>query len=241
MKICGASNVGKVREENQDCYKAGRAGDGTFWMVMCDGMGGMSAGGMASKTVADFLEKAFCKSIPSLTDDRLQDFLISSVKKCNSELYKKSVVNNMLTMGTTLETAIIRNNTAHTLHCGDSRTYLINKRRIKLLTKDHSMVQELVDSGRITQDEAKNHPNKNIITHAIGIEQNTKLDYNSVRLVKGEMILMCSDGLSNLVEDTEMAEILYKTEFYDAPQALINCALEHGGTDNITAVIAKAE
>lgn len=242
MKLCGASNVGKVRKENQDCYKAGRSTDGSFWMILCDGMGGVKSGGLASHSVVDTIEKRFTESIPSLIDDQaIKSFIISTIKKCNEELYKKSIVDKQITMGTTIEAAIIRDNNVQYLHCGDSRIYHISKKHVVQLTKDHSMVQELVDSGRITPDEARTHPNKNIITHALGIEQNTKLDYNSLRMAKGDLLLMCSDGLSNLVLDDEIADIILKTDFYSAPEALINKALERGGTDNITAVIAKAD
>ena len=242
MKLCGASNVGKVRKENQDCYKAGRSTDGSFWMILCDGMGGVKSGGLASHSVVDTIEKRFTESIPSLIDDQaIKSFIISTIKKCNEELYKKSIVDKQITMGTTIEAAIIRDNNVQYLHCGDSRIYHISKKHVVQLTKDHSMVQELVDSGRITPDEARTHPNKNIITHALGIEQNTKLDYNSLRMAKGDLLLMCSDGLSNLVLDDEIADIILKTDFYSAPESLINKALERGGTDNITAVIAKAD
>lgn len=242
MKLCGASNVGKIRKENQDCYKAGCAADGSFWMVLCDGMGGVKSGGIASRSVVDSLEKRFSESIPALIDDEeIKDFLFTAISKCNQDLYKKSIVDKQITMGTTIEAAVIRDNNVQCLHCGDSRIYHISKKHMIQLTKDHSMVQELVDRGKITPEEARTHPNKNIITHALGIEQNTKLDYNNLRMAKGDCLLMCSDGLSNLVLDQEIADIIAKTDFYSAPEALINMALERGGTDNITAVIAKAD
>lgn len=240
MKICGASNIGKIRTENQDCYKAGRAADGTFWLVLCDGMGGLRSGGAASHQVVDSLERVFQKKLPELADDALRGFMEDEVQRCNGELYRVSVVDGHLTMGTTLEAAVIRGHTAHLIHCGDSRAYRISRRRISQITTDHSMVQELVDSGRITPEETRRHPNKNIITHALGIEQYARLDYNIIRMAGQETLLLCSDGLSGLVLDEELADIVRKTEFYQIPDALVGLALQRGGTDNITAVLAQA-
>lgn len=242
MKICGKSNIGKVRKENQDCYMAGKTTDGSFWMVLCDGMGGVKAGGEASRMAVQTLEKRFMLQIPLIVDEsEIKDFLIKSVRKCNAEIYKKSIVDNKITMGTTIEAAVIRGNKVFHVHCGDSRLYEVTRHKITQLTRDHSMVQELLDCGRITAEEARNHPNKNIITHALGIEQNAELDYNDINMQKGYVLLMCSDGLSNMLLDDEIAHIIRSSDFYSAAGALVDSALERGGTDNITALLAQAE
>lgn len=242
MKLTGCTDIGRRYESNQDCFKAGRLRDDTYWMILCDGMGGVAAGGEASEIAVNFLEERLTEGLPETADtERIKELLLNSIRDCNSEIYKASRdENDAITMGTTAVVAVIRAGLAQIAHSGDSRAYVIGKRTIKQITKDHSMVQELLDSGRITEEEALHHPNKNIITSALGVDSEIRTDYNELKLRSGDILLICSDGLSNMVPDDEIVDIVRENDFYSTAEKLRDRALESGGLDNITAVLLEA-
>jgi len=244
LRMTASTHPGCRHDENQDYYKAGRLSDDTHWVVLCDGMGGVSSGGVASEMAAEFLSESIIKQVPDyLSEEEIQEFMLTIAKQCNDEILKHSQqTDHHMTMGTTLVMAVVRGNKAQIVHAGDSRAYILPKNgSMKQITQDHSIVQELLDCGKITADQAYNHPNKNIITSALGVDIETRLDYNEQKLAKGDTLVVCSDGLSNMLKDSEIAAIIKGTDFYRCAEQLIESAVKAGGYDNITVVIANVE
>ena len=241
MRITACTDIGCRHSINEDTYLAGRLSDGTGWIVMCDGMGGVASGREAGHFVAGYLSAAVQEAYFRRDPDRpVEEFMVEQVKNCNRELFKISVdATNTITMGTTVVFVIIRNGVAKIVHAGDSRAYYIGKKTISRVTVDHSMVQEMVDSGRLTEEEAKTHPHKNIITSAIGVDPNPRVDVDTLRLKAGECILVCSDGLSNTISDEELFEITKNSDFYEAAELMVRLAVKRKVMDNVTAVILE--
>ena len=209
MEVYLKSDIGLVRSSNQDACKCGIFPDRSVWAVVCDGMGGANGGNVASEvaveTVSGLLEKNYKET---LTDDQTVDLLTSIVQKANSKLYKMQKKDASLRgMGTTIELALIRDGAAHIVHAGDSRVYSIRGNKIKQLTTDHSVVQEMVEKGEITPEQARVHPNKNYITRALGIVPQIHLDYIEAPFEQGDILLMCSDGLSNYLTPAELVRL----------------------------------
>ena len=243
MRITAGTDVGMRHEQNQDCYKMGRLGDDTYWMALCDGMGGVSSGGEASFIAVNYIEQAIDEALIDLSgEEKVKEFMLASVRRCNSAIYELTNSEDVsLTMGTTVVAAVIRNSVAQIVHAGDSRAYLVSKKGITQLTTDHSVVQELLESGKISEQQARNHPNKNIITSALGTEAEIRIDYNEVKLAKGDVLLLCTDGLSNMVDDSEIARIIKESSFYRGAENLVKRAVELGGFDNVTALLFRMD
>ncbi|MEA4911328.1 MAG: Stp1/IreP family PP2C-type Ser/Thr phosphatase [Oscillospiraceae bacterium] len=240
MKITAMTDIGRVYEDNQDYYVAGRLSDDTYWIVLCDGMGGMKSGAKASRMAGDYLQTQTEKSLVDLIEpDAVRDFMLDTVQKANQLIFEAGGGKDAV-MGTTVVFAVIRNNGVQLVHAGDSRAYHITKKGIRQITRDHSMVQELLDSGRITPEQAQRHPNRNIITSALGIDRKIKIDYNECRLARGELLLICSDGLSNMLTDEELLALARGENFYHTASDMVGRAVEAGGFDNITAVVLGA-
>lgn len=241
MVISGCTDIGCRYEENQDCYRAGKLGENLFWLLLCDGMGGLALGGKASRMAASFMGDRLQKDLVDLADiNDISAYLSSLIARCNSEIfeYGKRIPDG--SMGTTVVAAVVRGQDAVIAHCGDSRAYHLQKRQFRRVTRDHSIVQELVDAGRLTEEQAMHHPNKNIITSALGVDAEAKVDIDTLRLQKGDILLLCSDGLSNMLPDSLMEQTLRDTDFYAAASTLTNMAVQAGGFDNITAVLLQA-
>ncbi len=234
MKIIGNSHIGKVRKENQDA----------FWVylplpelaigVVCDGMGGASGGRQAS-TIAIEAIRSFMEEAPSF--EAPEELFRRGIEACNRQVFEAASSNPALSgMGTTLVMALAQKNQVYFANVGDSRGYYITNGKIQQITKDHSAVQQLVDSGHITERQAKIHPNKNIITRAIGIEEQVCFDFFQIEAVKGDLILLCSDGLSNYVDENEIQFEASGGAFDDLPTRLIELSNSRGGADNITVI-----
>ena len=160
----------------------------------------------------------------------------------NRAVYDKATSDpDMLGMGTTGVCVYLYGDMAHIVHAGDSRAYLYRGGEIRQLTRDHSMVQQLVDSGQITREQAASHPQKNLITRALGVSANIVPEYNRCDVEPGDVLLLCTDGLTNMVPDEEIALILQETTFFDAPRILVDRALKGGGQDNITVLLMGVE
>ena len=136
---------------------------------------------------------------------------------------------------------VLKNGLAHIIHAGDSRAYLYRHGRLERLTRDHSMVQEMVENGSLTPEEAEVHPNKNLITRAVGVNPDLAVEYGERQALPGDILLLCSDGLTNFTSEEELCGILESSEFFGAADAMIDAALAAGGQDNITAVLIKVE
>ncbi|MEE0946392.1 MAG: Stp1/IreP family PP2C-type Ser/Thr phosphatase [Acutalibacteraceae bacterium] len=240
MEFYGMTDVGKMRHSNQDDWKAVSLIDGTAVLsVVCDGMGGANAGNVASTMASNEIKEYVMRSFrQNMTYTQIVNLLKSAIISANAAVYEASCKDNELKgMGTTVVVALIMENVAYILHVGDSRAYIYDT-QLKQITVDHSMVQNMVDSGEITADEALHHPNKNIITRAIGVNENVGADLNVIDLNNGDVLLMCSDGLTNFVTDEQIENEL-KNFSELTPQKLIALANDGGGGDNITAVVIR--
>ena len=205
-------------------------------LVVADGMGGHRAGDFASR----FTVEVLAEEVQNCKETHPETILGNSIQAANERLLEEAEKDNRLEgMGTTLVAATIMDHVLYFANVGDSRLYLINK-EIRQLSKDHSMVEEMVRLGGLTEEEAKHHPDKNIITRAIGVKQKVEPDFFEYRLKGGDIILMCSDGLTNMVDDDEIFQIVKSArDIVEAVESLIQRANENGGSDNIGVVLAQ--
>lgn len=212
--------------------------------------GALSVTGMAGPTAGGSLPplppKPCCAilTIPWRTIENGEEkaFMMRAFDNANRAVYEKATSDpEVLGMGTTGVCALQRGNLAHIVHAGDSRAYLWHGGAIRQLTRDHSMVQQLVDSGQITREQAALHPQKNLITRALGVSANIVPEYNRCEVVPGDLLLLCTDGLTNMVPDAELALLLQESAFFDAPGVLVDRALKGGGQDNITVLLLGVE
>ncbi len=241
MKIFGKTDIGLVRETNQDAFCFGSFDDNNCWAVVCDGMGGVSGGQVASKIcvekVAEGIKRGYREK---MTVSSAKNLLTSAISAANSAVFKEAQENYELKgMGTTVVAAIVLGNIAVIAHVGDSRAYILND-GIKSVTKDHSFVQLLIDSGRITEEEAKVHPDRNVITRAVGIEHVVDVETDVVDLNAKDTLLICTDGLNGYVEDVDILKTV--NEYGDSSaEKLVETANNAGGRDNVTVVILTVD
>ena len=244
MNCFGFTDTGNIRQNNEDSFIIKEFGKNLIAAVVADGMGGhkggVEASSFASSEIMNTIENN-SESFIKYTDIQKQKFLKNAVVKVNKALYKKSKEDETLSgMGTTLVVCIIYNNSYYVANVGDSRLYVISD-DIKQITKDHSFVNELLDMGAISIEQAKNHPNKNVITRAVGTEESVEADTYTGSINKKDAILICTDGLTNMVDDNTILTVVKDIK---SPQKvtenLVMLAKENGGTDNITAVVIKA-
>ncbi len=237
MIIKGKTDVGVLRSSNQDDFRVVELLDNAALAVVCDGMGGANAGNIASQkateTIASFFTRSYRKG---LDVEGIVSLLKNAILSANIEIYDMAQKNEAYSgMGTTVVAAFICEEFTVISHVGDSRAYLINE-NVTQLTKDHSMVQSLVESGRLTYEEARVHPRRNVITRALGIGPEVLVDSTEIVMRSGESLLLCSDGFSNFVSPNEMYRILNETQSDNAVDVLVQTANENGGADNITVV-----
>ena len=239
MKIYSKTDVGRKRELNQDSFYVGEFDNGAAFVVVCDGMGGAKSGNVASEKAATVISEYIVKSYsPKMSSVAVENLLRAAVQSANCEVYELAHSSQDYEgMGTTVVVALITDNLAHIVHVGDSRAYLITATEIEQLTSDHSIVQAMINKGEISLEEAKNHPRKNIITRAVGTETDVMCDYNIVLKPENATLLICTDGLSNMVDEKTLFETVKNTPQELCAEALINKANEAGGADNITAVL----
>ncbi len=241
MEYFGKTDIGKVRKENQDDFAIREDSERRLVAaVVCDGMGGAKAGGLASnlgtKTFMDYLERHLFGS--TLKRPSYSKIISTACAESNGIVYQYSCFDaDYNGMGTTLVGALIRKDQAFIVNVGDSRAYLISKKSIQQITQDHSLVAEMVRRGEITEEQAKNHPRKNIITNALGIEGEIQSDVFHINLHKGDRLFLCSDGVTNIISDDEL---LNYSQIYDSAEEFVNhliqVALDRGAPDNTTAV-----
>ncbi len=242
MVFSAHSDIGKVRSQNEDSYNIGNLTDGAAWAVICDGMGGASGGKVASRmctsAVSSHIEKGYREGggISSV-----KNLLISAITSANAEIFNVSQTEPSLSgMGTTVVAAVINENVAVITHVGDSRAYLVHDGTITQLTKDHSMVQYMVDIGKISSEEAKNHPDRNVITRAVGIDGDIRVDVDVTEVFSGDILIICTDGLNGSISDGEILRITLDTDdCRELPRALVDAANSLGGRDNITVAAIK--
>ena len=242
MKLAGKTDVGRVRQENQDDYRAGELPGGAVWALVCDGMGGAKGGREASQGACNVIENFFQEQYAQCGAGQEEPFLKKALLYANRFVFQKAAHEEALAgMGTTAVCALVRSGNVYLCHAGDSRAYLIRDGKLTQLTHDHSYVQELVDCGTITEEEAEHHPQKNIITKARGVDYRLEPEFTAAKLKREDRLLLCTDGLTNMVPVEEMEELLAQGAFYDLPDRLIEAANAHGGSDNITALLLAVE
>ena len=238
MKYYAMTDVGRRREMNQDYVYATGQPIGPFpnLLVVADGMGGHNAGDFASKFTVEVVKREIAGSRSRKPEKVMHD----AIQVANRELIRVASRDVKLEgMGTTLVVATVIGDTLYFANIGDSRLYLIDD-NIKQLSKDHSLVEEMVRLGGIKAEDARNHPDKNIITRAMGVKDEAEADFYEFRIKRGDKILMCTDGLSNMVEDEDMFGLVKGSrDVVEAVQMLIDRANSNGGRDNIGVVLAE--
>ena len=239
MEVWGLTDTGMVRSQNQDYYLTLSLPD-AMAAVLCDGMGGAKSGNVASKLASETflgeIRRAFRKA---LTPEKIESVLETAVSLANTAVYENAKLSDdMYGMGTTLVGVLIHEGTLYTVNVGDSRAYFINRDEIRCITTDHSLVELMVQRGEITREQAKSYPGKNVITRAIGTEPSVRCDLYRLPLQPGDNVLLCSDGLSNLLADQELLfEVVHGVRKEDCCQRLLEIAQERGAPDNVTVVL----
>lgn len=237
MRMGAISDKGRVRAKNEDSFFSYR-NENLIGGMVADGMGGHNTGEVASKmTTMIVKDHIIAKFNPEMEYAEVGEMIRRAFIESNAEVYEYAIhhpENNG--MGTTASMAFIYRNKLIAIHVGDSRVYVINKKSIRQITTDHSLVQELLNRGKISLDDAKSYPNKNVITRAIGTEPSIKVDV-TIEDYNGETVFVCSDGLTNLVSDEQIMNILnYNEDLQTGVEELVALANKKGGMDNITCV-----
>ena len=241
MQVSSITDIGNVRKTNEDRVCTGQ-GEGYTYAIVADGMGGHQAGEVASAIAVDVIQNHIINRIVDKPECAMvAQILREAFVRANTMIYAYAEKNyKVMGMGTTATAAVVYEGRVITAHVGDSRAYLLSD-RLRQITKDHSYVQELLARGEITPEQAKHHPKKNYITRAMGTEETVKVDIEMRDAQRGTVFL-CSDGLSNLVMDDEIEEVIRGTGDLDrAMRKLVDMAKARGGNDNITVAAIKTE
>ena len=237
MRVEGRTDAGLVRKTNQDDFAYG-VYDGGAWAVVCDGMGGASGGSVASGRAIKLIADRLREGCPGPEDlGRIKQLLFGALGEANDDVYRTAQDDPQLRgMGTTVVACIATGKNAYIVHAGDSRAYMVTDGGTVPLTRDHSIVQEMLESGKLKPEEAQAHPQKNIITRALGVDETLDIDFCETTFAKGTYLLLCTDGLTNLVDDASIGETV-RSEGLGAANKLVDMANAGGGIDNITVVV----
>jgi protein phosphatase len=238
------SNIGRIRQVNEDQCWVGSLGGGIAIAVVADGMGGHQAGDVASQTAVDTFRGAFEQHAEkeSFSEQEGKMLIRQAIAEANETIYAMASRDDRYhNMGTTVVAALMLPGKAVIGHVGDSRAYRVGAGGIEQLTLDHSLVNELVRSGQLSAEEAANHPRRNVLTRAIGTDPEVEIDVQSVEWRQEDVLLLCSDGLTNMVSDGRIAEVVADAALAleDKADHLIQLALDGGGDDNITVVLLQ--
>ena len=241
MEVLGKSDIGKKRVSNQDNFAQKVAFQDMAWSVVCDGMGGLSAGEVASKKAVDFIAEYLEKHLSENSEgEQIRKIMYDALTLANEEVYNYAKENPQLgKMGTTVVICIVKDAKVHVSNLGDSRAYVVGKKTISQISVDHSVVQKMIDSGELTPEEAQHHPQKNIITRALGIDPTISVEYNQVDISKGDRILLCTDGLTNYLNSLEILDIFNNYKGDAIAEKLVEESNNRGGKDNITVSIIE--
>ncbi|MCR5186117.1 MAG: Stp1/IreP family PP2C-type Ser/Thr phosphatase [Clostridia bacterium] len=239
MRILAKSDIGKAREMNQDSFYVSDINDGIKLFILADGMGGYTGGEVASQLAVECTRSYICNNFPNISKekDEIMALLRNSIEYANLRVFEKSQEDKELeNMGTTLDACIICGGRVYIGHVGDSRVYRIRKNIIRKLTTDHSYVEKLIQEGSITKEEAYHHPKKNMLMKALGCNSLVEPDVFCKGFLKDDILLMCSDGLTNMLKDEEIYQTLLNNPEHPE-EKLIEQANQNGGLDNITTII----
>ena len=240
MKAYAKTDVGSKRSMNQDFFYCNENAVGSFrnLFIVADGMGGHKAGDQASRLCVESMERSIRQSVHKTPVTVFEE----AVEAANQTVYEAAQEHSEFEgMGTTMVACTLLEDVMYVANIGDSRLYLMRK-ELTQITNDHSLVEELVKQGNLTESEARIHPQKNIITRALGTDRQVNADFFEIAVQKGDIILLCSDGLSNMLDDEDMAYIIEHSDpLEEAGTALVEGANRNGGDDNITVVLAQVE
>ena len=243
MQYWGFSDPGCVRQQNQDAYQITQLDRSTVLAVLCDGMGGAKSGNIASALATDVFSQEIRRVHKSMMNpEQIEQMLTSAVKLANFTVFDQShQFEEFDGMGTTLVAAYINGKKATVVNVGDSRCYHVSRDGIRQVTKDHSLVELMMERGEMTAEEARNYPGKNYITRAVGTENMVECDLYQVRLERGDALLLCSDGLSNMMDEQEILfEVVHGVNKEYCCQRLLDIAKMRGAPDNVTSVLVLA-
>ena len=220
MRIVAKTDIGRVRESNQDSYAAGELPGGVAWAVVCDGMGGAAGGSVASSTAVKMISQQInAQYRDGMSGNSIKNMLVSAVTAANVSIFDLASANPELHgMGTTVVAAVLSDQMIRIVHAGDSRAYKVSPKGIVQMTRDHSIVQELVETGKLTPNEA------------------VDIDFCEDRMEPEDVLLLCTDGLTNYLETDEIFQITQTSGYYESAQQMVDLANQHGGGDNITVV-----
>lgn len=243
MKVDFLTDVGAVRESNQDSCDCGLFSPSSAWAVVCDGMGGASGGNVASSVALEKIKEFLLREFnENLNRGSIKAMLLNAMREANRAVYEMSLEHTELRgMGTTGVIMLAAKGTLHVAHVGDSRAYLLNQEGLEQVTMDHSYVQDLVNIGQLTPEEARVHPQRNIITRVLGVHEEVTCDYSASDFSPGDTALACSDGLSNYIDHEQLARFMQENRKNGKAlsEKLVRCAVERGGSDNITVAVIE--
>ena len=242
MQSWGLTDPGCVRTQNQDAYQIEQLDRNTLLCVLCDGMGGAKSGNIASSLALDvFVQEIKRTDHGSMDKEKVNQMLRSAVKLANFTVFDQAAqFEEFSGMGTTLAAVLVRGKEATIVNVGDSRVYAVDRNGIYQLTKDHSLVQIMVERGDLSPEMARSYPGKNFITRAIGTETVAECDLFHHKLERGDCLLLCSDGLSNMMDDQEILfEVVHGVSKQQCCQRLLDIAKNRGAPDNVTSVLIQ--
>ena len=242
MQSWGLTDPGCVRAQNQDTYLIEELDRNTLLCVVCDGMGGAKSGNIASTLAADVFTQEIKQSWhANMNRERIDQMLFRATKLANFTVYDQAAqIEDFSGMGTTLAAVLIKGTSVYVVNVGDSRVYAVNSDGIQQLTRDHSLVQMMVERGELAPERARNYPGKNLITRAIGTEAAVHCDLFHRTISGGDCLLLCSDGLSNLVDEQEILfEVVHGLRKEQCCESLLNIAKNRGAPDNVTCVLVQ--
>ena len=240
MQSWGLTDIGRVRQQNQDAFEIAQLDRNSTLAVVCDGMGGARSGNIASRLAIDvFVQEVKRVHKTGMSPELAAQMLIGAAKLSNYTVYEQAMeIPDFSGMGTTLVAAMVTGKWAVVVNVGDSRCYHINHGGISQITVDHSLVQVMVDQGDLTPEQARNYPGKNYITRAVGTEPTVDCDVFTQRLDRGDALLLCSDGLHGIVDDQEILfEVVHGVNRENCCQRLLDVANMRGSPDNVTALL----
>ncbi|MGN0170749.1 MAG: Stp1/IreP family PP2C-type Ser/Thr phosphatase [Lachnospiraceae bacterium] len=238
MKTHAYTDIGMVRSENQDCFFTSEMPVGNLpnLFIVADGMGGHAGGKYASHTAL----QAAVDCIKSLSETDPEVILDCAVRQANKEVFEQAKVHNLEGMGTTFVAATLAGKKLCVANVGDSRLYIVTAGEIRQITKDHSLVEEMVRLGELNPDNARTHQKKNVITRAVGVAEDVRADFFEVDIPEECSILMCSDGLTNMVDDEEIRVVMNsQRDVIEKTEKLMEAANKNGGKDNITVAVIE--
>lgn len=243
MRVDFATDTGAVRRSNQDACKCGVFSESSAWAVVCDGMGGANGGNVASEIAVNRIEELLkSRFSEEMGNNNMKSLVINAIHRANDAVYEAAREKPELQgMGTTVVVMLAAGGHLHVAHVGDSRAYLQNSGGLTQLTMDHSYVQDLVNFGQITKEEARIHPRRNIITRVLGVHNAVAVDYSIWDFHPGDVALACTDGLTNYMDDCLLEEYIssHGSQGEVLANKLIEYAVKSGGSDNITVAVVN--